>query len=497
MNFKKILTKERVLVVSIVILGLLLRLWKWPDYLVFDFEKVRDLIASLGIFQDRNLTLLGPTTEVDGIFHGPLYYYVLGFFYFISGGDPKAASFVSFGFNLAGIVVLYIIGKSLFNTKVGLIAALIYALSFESVSYAYWLSNPGPSIPFLFLMFFFFYKFLTSAKKGDIFLPLALLCWGVSIQFQILNVIFLPSLIALYLVSKKPKFQLKYLLLSALAFFAPLSTFIISDIKHEFLMTKSFIAGYLTSNEGVTAGLNFNLSYFQRLFVEVSNIFIPQSIVAGGLLTILLLVFVALQIKNKKGFEWTFLLIWVLSTLPVFFIKSRMSESHAAFIGVSGAIIITVSFILNLMLKRFKFIALLLFTIFLSANLYAVNNYLTDPQKRLFDYFQGLFLKTNYELVDHVYNETNGEKFRVDTITSPLSISPLWDYLFEWRGKNEFKGRVPVRNQGEKVGYLVIEPQVFGHFKKEGIERATHSGQLVEEKQFGQVTLQKRDLYDQ
>jgi hypothetical protein len=53
--------------------GLAIRLWKWPDYLNFDFEKARDLIDSMKIYSNRKLTLIGPTTEVEGIFHGPLF----------------------------------------------------------------------------------------------------------------------------------------------------------------------------------------------------------------------------------------------------------------------------------------------------------------------------------------------------------------------------------------------------------------------------------------
>ncbi len=162
-----------ILLFLILGLGLYLRFRHWPDYLTFDYEKARDLIASMKIFMDKKLTLIGPVSEVEGIFHGPLYYYLVGFFYYIFKGDPRAGSIISFLFNLSSIYMLFHIGKNLFNTKVGLISAFIYAVSFEAISYAYWLSNPGPSIPFLFLMFYFFYKFCTKSEK---YLILSLFC---------------------------------------------------------------------------------------------------------------------------------------------------------------------------------------------------------------------------------------------------------------------------------------------------------------------------------
>jgi len=92
-------------------LGLYLRLRHWPDFLTFDYEKARDLIASMKIFTEKKLTLIGPVSEVEGIFHGPLYYYLVGFFYYIFKGDPRAGSIVAFFFNLSSIYILFYIGK--------------------------------------------------------------------------------------------------------------------------------------------------------------------------------------------------------------------------------------------------------------------------------------------------------------------------------------------------------------------------------------------------
>ena len=55
---KQILHKEKILLILIIVLSLALRLWKYPDYLVFDYEKARDLIASLSIIQDKKLSLI-------------------------------------------------------------------------------------------------------------------------------------------------------------------------------------------------------------------------------------------------------------------------------------------------------------------------------------------------------------------------------------------------------------------------------------------------------
>lgn len=488
--------KEITLLILIIVLGLTLRLWKWPDYLVFDYEKSRDLIDSLSIYTTHKLTLIGPTTEVDGIYHGPLYYYILGFFFFITGGDPRAASIVSFGFNLLGVGVLYFIGKSLFNKSTGLIAAFLYAISFESISYAYWLSNPGPSVPFIFLTFFFLYKFLIEKSRGfNKFLPLSLFCFGVTIQFQILNVIFLPALIAMYLLSIKPV-SFKTLGVSLIAFFIPISTFLVFESRHEFLMIKNAFNKIILPaiNEGKDSPASY-LDFFPRIIQYSSSVFSPPSYWAGVLIFLIIIGFVVFKLWKKSRFAWKFLAVWIFSTLPVFFVPSRMSQSHAAFIGVSGGLIIVLAYILNSLLSKSRVLVFLILGIMLIGNLYAIQNYLTHPQKRLFDYFEGLFWKTDLELVDYSFEDAGAIQFKTDTITSPRSISKLWDYLYDWRGKTKY-GKTPNREGKPGIGYLILEPQLGGGeiFKEIAIKKADTEGELVEIKKFGDVVIQKRVL---
>lgn len=487
-------SKESLTLASILLLALLLRLWKWPDYLVFDYEKARDLIDSMSIYTTQNITLLGPTTEVEGVYHGPLYFYITGLFYFLTMGDPRAGAIISFGFNILGVLVMYFIGKDLFSKKVGLIAAFLYAVSFESISYAYWLSNPGPSVPFIFLTFYFFYKFLTSKYSSfNKFLPLSFLCFGLTIQFQILNLIFGPVLLIMYLFAKWPKFSLKTFAASALAFLIPISTFIIFELKYNFLMTSNTIKKILlpTSEGGQAAEVAH--TYIPRLLGYSSSVFFPPSFWIGAGIFLIIFGFVIYQIWKKQGLVWRFLLIWILSTFLIFVVPSRMSASHAAFISVCAPLILVAGYLLGWLFTKSRLAVFACLAIILGANMFAIQNYLTNPQLRLFDYFQGLFLKTNLELIDYSYEDANGVQFKTDTITSPLSVSKLWDYLYDWRGYNKY-GTVPRREGKPVIGYLILEPQVDVTFKDAAVKKADLEGDLVDTRKFGDVVIQKRIL---
>ncbi len=489
------LNKEVLILSIIIILALALRLWKWPDYLEIDHEKTRDLIDSMSIYQDKDITLLGPTTEIDGVFHGPLYYYIAGFFYFLTSGDPRAGSIVSFGFNIFGIITLFLIGKDLFSRKIGLIAAFLYAVSFESISYSYWLSNPGPAIPLIFLMFYFFYKFLLSGhKKFNIFLPLALFCYGLTIQFQVLHVVFIVPLIVLYLFSKKPIPSLKTFLVSVFAFLVSISSFLIYELKYNFLVSKNIINHVILPlflREGGDSHASFE--YFPRILDFSKMVFFPISYWVGVAALLIVLGTVIYQIIKTRNFLWTFLLVWIFSTFPIFFIPSRISSGYSAFIGVGGALILVFAFLLNWLFSKSKAAVFVCLAVILAVNIYAVNVYLTNPQLRLFDYFQGLFLKTNLELIDYSYNDSGSNQFKTDTVTSPLFISKTWDYLYDWRGRTKHN-RVPKREGQPVIGYLILEPYAPVMFKEIAQKKADLEGTLVDTKQFGQVVIEKRIL---
>jgi 4-amino-4-deoxy-L-arabinose transferase-like glycosyltransferase len=473
------------LLLSIFLLAIYLRFRHWPDFLPFDYEKARDLIASLNIFLNRRMTLLGPVSEVEGIFHGPLYYYLVGFCYFLFQGDPRAGSIVSFGFNLASVLALFLIGQKLWSRRVGLIAAFFAAISFEVISYAYWLSNPGPSVLFIFLMFFFFYRSILENQK---YLIPALFCFGVIIQFQILNCLFIFPLIVLYFFLGKPRLRIKNWLTALGIFLLPIASFLVFDLRHQFLMTQTFLHRYFLGNQ-IASSFRFHLfDYFDRLAQETAYLFFPPQKLVGWFLLLTILFFL---VKNlKKDCRFRLLLVWIFATLPVFFINSRIGQSSAAFMGVSGGLILALAALLDRLLPQNRsWLAIPFLVLSFAGNFYALDHYLTDPGRRLFDSYEGLFLKRDLTVINWVYQETGNQAFQVDTVTSPLYISPLWDYLFSWYGP---KKHLPLpQRQGAHLHFLIIEPFVDTHFKNEAIKKKSPLGKLLKSESFGDVVVQE------
>lgn len=480
----------------LILLGLFLRLKWWPDYLSFGFEQANDAVVSSNIFFQKKVTLLGPMTEVEGIFHSPIYYYIIGLIYFLFGKNPAWVSLFIILSNLICIPLIYLVGKNFFNKRVGLIAAVIFTFSYEVISYGLWIANASLGLPFIILTFYFFYK---SFKENQNYLPFAFFFFSLAISFELIISMNILGITALYFIYRKERLKLKTILFSAVAFITPLITYPIFEIRNKFLMTNSFfkmLNGQDTEFKSILKYLSF---YFDGLSKEFANIFFPVHGFFAGVIMIVLFVFLYLKLKKNKisNSPWGFILVWLLATLPTFLFSAAVTNSEYAFIGVNAAVVLLMAvFISELLTRKKSALAIFLLLFVLLANLRAWNSYLANPQKKLFDSQRGVILKDTLAAVDYTYTESFGKPFFVHTITVPLYVSKLWDYLYSWRGQEKF-GRLPTRNTKTTIQYLIIEPGsglTFEYFKQKAVDELNLITVVEGKKQFGKITVEKRHL---
>src|SRR3972149_8923389 len=140
MSLRKILT-------VIFILAISLRLLYFKDSLTFFYDQGRDALASMEIWQGDPVKIIGPQTDFLGLYHGPLYWYIISPFYYLSGGSVWTVRLFLIFLNCVSLFFIYDLTKDLFNKKnIALLAAFLFAISFEAIAYARWLSNPAPAL---------------------------------------------------------------------------------------------------------------------------------------------------------------------------------------------------------------------------------------------------------------------------------------------------------------------------------------------------------------
>lgn len=204
----------------------------------FNTDIARDFLLLEDIVVSQKPTLIGARTGgIQGLFHGPLWLYLNLPAFIIGGGNPVSVGW--FWVILTGIFVFisFYVGKKIFNTNVGLLAALL--VSFLSIPYTYSLYNPFGAVLLFPLFFYFFWKYITEGNFVNS--AIAFFIVGCIIQFQIAfgAPIFLLAVgYFFYKIYKTKKYSH---MLALCAIIPPLSSYILFDIRHDFLQTRGVL----------------------------------------------------------------------------------------------------------------------------------------------------------------------------------------------------------------------------------------------------------------
>ncbi len=497
----------------IFILACILRFLYFPHNIYFGYDQARDAYAALEIAHGH-LKIIGPSTSFPGLFHGVLYYYILAPLVLFWQSNPEIVAAAMRVLNACGVFLVFYLASILFSKKVGLLAALLYAVSFEESQFAIYMGNPSLAILSIVLMFLGLATVIF--QKKDYGLPLALLGYGLSVQFQFaLFYLIIPLvLILLYFRKSFLELKIKTYILSIVAILLSLSTFIIAEFKFGFRTIHSLISL-------ATSGNGKNLSNIINTYLYTVNKMISfnltGSLAISALVGITILVSFIYLIRQKDNREkMVFLGIWFFGLLITFYINggsddlSKNIPLYYPNIGISIALIIFVSFIFSKFIKSDNVLVFLTaFIVFL--NLHQINS--LNPKGTIVEINaqQGMLLSDEKQAIDYMYKDAQGP-FAAKAVTMPADINTTWSYLFEWYGQKKY-GYVPIWNGKNAVGfagnlkvqeaqeglprkrYVIIEPLrgVPDYLVSDHLKNEDYFTDVVEQKYFGQIVVQKRE----
>ena len=111
-----------------------------------------------------------------------------------------------------------------------------------------------------------------------------------------------------------------------------------------------------------------------------------------------------------------------------------------------------------------------------------------------------------------MYNDSDGHVFAVKGVTMPFYINTTWSYLFEWYGKENydylpiwsvkpaegFPGNLVYESSRSRLPstqFVIIEPLngIRDVDKTKFFAEESYFTKIVEEKEFGTITIQKRE----
>ncbi|OGD90042.1 hypothetical protein A3D07_02515 [Candidatus Curtissbacteria bacterium RIFCSPHIGHO2_02_FULL_42_15] len=241
--------------VLIIGIALFFRLYKLREFYIFEHDQdlysfiVRDILSG-------HFRLIGQLTSIEGVFIGPLYYYLLAPFYVLFGYHPLSAYFVATPVAVAVLLSIYYVFYKLFSSKAALIGVFLYASSLPLAFFDRWIVPTQPTI--LWSVWYLYALFITL--KGDrkglvMFGILAGLIWHI-------HVALLPLLllVPVSIFFAKIKYERKYIFW-AVGFFVFLTLpFWLFEIRYGFQQIAGLVASIGQDRNGIKGVERFFLA---------------------------------------------------------------------------------------------------------------------------------------------------------------------------------------------------------------------------------------------
>lgn len=146
------------LLIAILAVSAYLRLWNLPGTLQFLGDQGRDALIVSKIFNEADLVFIGPVTSVGNMYLGPLYYYFMLPFLWLSYPSPLGPVYAVAVLSILTTWLIYYLGRELVGKTAALWGAFFFATSAVVVEFARFSWNPNPAPLASLLMAYSLYK---------------------------------------------------------------------------------------------------------------------------------------------------------------------------------------------------------------------------------------------------------------------------------------------------------------------------------------------------
>lgn len=443
----------------LIIVGAYLRLQAWlTNSFAFTYDVGRDMLALSSIAHLEKLPLIGPTTGIQGVFYGPWWYYFLTPAFIVFSGNPSGIALV---LSLIGILCIpmgYILGKKIESRSLGLIIAAIIMASPVLISLSSQIWNPNVAPIFVILVILTLTQIFKNGEKiSRFYFLLGLLlagCFDIEIVFGLFFSLGVLLTMIILLKSKIKPSDILWFLFGIIIVILPR---VIFEIRHQFLMTQSFIKFLTVPDPSVT------VRSLADTIINRADIFLNliADTVGGGnkifaTIIILITIFViAMFFKKIKMYEKNILILSliVIGTffLGMVFFKHEIWPHYL--VGLPVFFILILSIALNLLRRQFAgALPLIIIIIIMAVNINLLN-IISNVNRPLFIGDAAVY-RNQLEVLDYIYNDAKSNKFKYVVYTPPVH-DYTYRYLFDWYGPNRY-GYSP--SQKASIAYFIIEP---------------------------------------
>ncbi len=469
------------LIIVIFIWGISLRV---PELIsgnfLFGHDHGRDYLAAYNIVENHKLTLIGAeagsgVAGINGIFHGPGYFYLISLAYLLFHGNPIGGQIFMVVFGILALLTACYIGFKIFGKAGSAIALFFVAASPLIVSQSRFIWSSHPITPFVLLALYFVYKIPQNPAK---FAPLALFMSGFTYHSQLgvavpLTISVLLSIPLIYKI-RDVRVYIYCVLALVLAYF-PMFLF---EARHGFMAVGgggSMFEAKRLYFHGLDYWYNFTNSFtfeFGWISNQVQKIF---------LLFFLPFVPIGLfQIRESKHRKFiAFLIFMIITTWAGYLLlNNTVWDYYLTHLRLAYILLFTYAIVAFIHKKSLGLIVSIVFlSVMFVGSVFRMHiTYTSDLHDTgKFEKIQG-----KRYVLDAIYKDADEQPFSVFIFTPSIYTWP-YDYLFITYGKQTYGYEPGSEKKG--LAYLIIEPDFSQPWRHKGwLETVVQGGRLVWEK---------------
>lgn len=456
---------------------------------VWGFDQGRDYLIVKDIVDLHNLRLVGTvlgagSAGIQGIFHGPGYYYFLAIPYIIFQGDPYGGVVLMLIFGLGTLAVGFLLGKKMLGNTGGLFLTTLLAISPPLIAQSRFIWNSFPSTFFVMLSLLFTYLInVPKVKKQNLLIFLSAFFAGFVYNFEFAIAVPLTLGLIIYCIiifRRKKIMRYIFLFLGFLMAYLPMILF---EIRHSFMALNGLYIYFTSPHKANSFSYIQNLAdHFGAFPYNLIDTFPRQTIISPLLLFIILALFLVILIKKEKKQEIKNFFLY-LTILPVFtfivlsFLRNTVYQYYL--FHLCTVYIIIFAYIIVSLFKRGKKEGILIFSlIFL---LFVVNFLSVYPKMIIFDLKDdggNAKMKGKKDAIDYIYKDAGNREFGFLVFSPPVYTYP-YDYAIQWYGAKQYK-YIP-HNEKKGLFYLLIEVDPSKPWSYKGwLETVIKDGRIID-----------------
>lgn len=439
----------------LILLAFFLRWYLMPSHFFFGPEEGRDFLVVRDIVVNHKFTLIGPRTDIEGVFHGPLFYWLEAIPFSLSHGDPVAVLAFFILIQSMSVVLAYALAYELTkNRRTGLIAAAVFAVSYFCIVYARWLSHPALSVPFSMAFIFCLHKFIRGNHK---YLVATAFMYGILGQVEFVNYLLFGMIGAstcLYYWKQLIKTN-RSIIISALivGVITSLATYVIFDLRHDFIVSNG-LRNLLQGKGGFHTDFSASISGAFRLLMDTVSLVGGSYNWKVGLFVTIPLMAVWLK-RTQYNTTLSVLAFWVWVP-PIVFALLRHGMLLHFYAGVVAGFVILLALAIDWVWEKKRVVGICILAVVMIYNISETFQNLPNNNRVFFQIEQPAVRYTDQlAVIDWVYKEAKGRPFEFQAFTIPYFLPGAWIYLFDSYGATQYGYGPTAVNR--KLLYVIVQ----------------------------------------